>query len=49
MTMAPYLSFKGDCEAAFQLYASALNGKLGEMFRALADGGKTIVSLAKTF
>jgi len=33
MTMAPYLSFKGDCEAAFQLYQSVLNGKLGELFR----------------
>jgi PhnB protein len=33
MTMAPYLSFKGDCEAAFQFYQSALNGKVGELFR----------------
>jgi PhnB protein len=33
MTMAPYLSFNGDCEAAFLFYQSALNGKLGELFR----------------
>ena len=33
MNMAPYLSFNGDCEAAFQFYQSALHGKLGELFR----------------
>jgi PhnB protein len=33
MNMAPYLSFNGDCEAAFQLYQTVLNGKIGELFR----------------
>lgn len=33
MEMTPYLSFKGDCEAAFQLYARCLGGTLGPMFR----------------
>jgi PhnB protein len=33
MTMAPYLNFKGDCEAAFQLYQLTFNGKIGELFR----------------
>ncbi len=33
MQMTPYLSFKGDCEAAFQLYAQCLGGKIGRIFR----------------
>jgi PhnB protein len=33
MQMNPYLSFKGDCEAAFTFYAESLEGSLGEMFR----------------
>jgi PhnB protein len=33
MQMNPYLSFKGDCEAAFELYASCLGGELGPIFR----------------
>ncbi len=33
MQMHPYLSFNGDCEAAFRHYARCLNGRLGEMFR----------------
>ena len=33
MKMAPYLSFNGDCEAAFLMYQTALNGKIGELFR----------------
>src|SRR5262245_57960759 len=33
MQMAPYLSFKGDCEAAFTLYARCLGGQVGELFR----------------
>jgi PhnB protein len=33
MQMNPYLSFKGDCEAAFKFYAECLGGKLGDVFR----------------
>jgi PhnB protein len=33
MQMNPYLSFKGDCEAAFKFYEQSLGGKLGEVFR----------------
>ena len=31
--MNPYLSFNGDCEAAFRFYEECLDGKLGEIFR----------------
>jgi PhnB protein len=31
--MNPYLSFKGQCEAAFKLYERCLGGHLGELFR----------------
>ena len=31
--MNPYLSFKGDCEAAFNFYAQSLDGELGPTFR----------------
>jgi PhnB protein len=33
MQMAPYLSFDGQCEAAFALYAKCLCGQLGPIFR----------------
>ena len=33
MQMSPYLSFKGDCEAAFTFYEQCLGGKLGAIFR----------------
>ena len=33
MQIAPYLSFNGDCEAAFRLYEQVLGGRLGEIFR----------------
>lgn len=33
MQMNPYLSFKGDCEAAFTLYARSFGGELGPIFR----------------
>ena len=33
MQMNPYLSFGGDCEAAFKFYEQSLDGKLGEIFR----------------
>lgn len=33
MQMHPYLSFQGNCEAAFQFYAQSLGGKLGSIFR----------------
>ena len=33
MQMAPYLSFKGDCEEAFTFYARCLGGRVGELFR----------------
>jgi len=31
--MNPYLSFKGDCEAAFRFYERYLGGQLGTLFR----------------
>jgi PhnB protein len=31
--MNPYLSFKGDCEAAFKTYERCLGGQLGMLFR----------------
>jgi PhnB protein len=31
--MNPYLSFNGQCEAAFTFYARCLGGQLGEIFR----------------
>jgi PhnB protein len=33
MQMHPYLSFNGDCEAAFTFYEECLGGKLGPVFR----------------
>jgi PhnB protein len=33
MQMSPYLSFKGDCEAAFNFYAECLGGLVGHLFR----------------
>jgi len=33
MQMNPYLSFNGDCEAAFKLYEQCLGAKLGPIFR----------------
>ncbi len=33
MQMNPYLSFKGDCQAAFDLYERALGAELGPIFR----------------
>jgi PhnB protein len=33
MEMNPYLSFKGDCEAAFKFYEQSLGGQLGSIFR----------------
>jgi len=33
MQMNPYLSFKGDCEAAFKRYEQCLGAQLGPMFR----------------
>ena len=33
MQMNAYLSFRGDCEEAFTLYAECLGGKVGEIFR----------------
>lgn len=32
MQVNPYLSFQGDCEAAFDLYARCLGGRLGPIF-----------------
>jgi PhnB protein len=31
--MIPYLSFKGDCEAAFKFYEQCLGARLGAIFR----------------
>jgi PhnB protein len=33
MQINPYLSFKGDCEAAFTFYAECFGGQLGPLFR----------------
>ena len=33
MQINPYLSFKGDCEAAFTFYAQCFGGRIGELFR----------------
>ena len=33
MQMNPYLSFKGECEAAFTFYEQHLGGQLGAIFR----------------
>ena len=33
LQVTPYLSFKGDCEAAFQFYAQCLGGEVGTLFR----------------
>ena len=33
MQLSPYLSFKGDCEAAFTFYEQCLGGQLGAIFR----------------
>lgn len=33
MQMNPYLSFKGDCEAAFTFYERCLGARMGEIFR----------------
>jgi PhnB protein len=33
MQINPYLSFKGDCEAAFNFYAECFGGRLGPLFR----------------
>lgn len=33
MQMSPYLSFKGDCEAAFKFYEDCLGGQPGAIFR----------------
>jgi PhnB protein len=33
MQMNPYLSFKGDCEAAFTLYQRCLGGEIGAIYR----------------
>ncbi len=33
MEMSPYLSFKGQCEAAFRFYEQCLGGQVGAIFR----------------
>ena len=33
MQVNPYLSFKGDCEAAFKLYEQCLGAQIGAIFR----------------
>ena len=33
MQMSPYLSFKGECEAAFKFYEQCLGGQPGAIFR----------------
>ena len=41
MQISPYLSFKGDCEAAFKFYEQCLGGQLGAIFR---YGGTSLVN-----
>src|SRR6266540_3981196 len=43
MQMNPYLSFKGECEAAFKFYEQCLGGQPGAIFRYAGT------PLAKTF
>lgn len=43
LEVTPYLSFKGDCEEAFQLYARCLGGEVGTLFR---YGGSPMASQA---
>jgi PhnB protein len=33
MQIVPYLSFNGDCEAAFKFYEETLGGRIGAIFR----------------
>lgn len=33
MLMSPYLSFNGNCEAAFKFYEKCFGGQIGEIFR----------------
>lgn len=33
MNVSPYLSFKGQCEAAFKFYEQCLGGQIGAIFR----------------
>ena len=33
MQVNPYLSFKGECEAAFKLYEQCLGARIGTIFR----------------
>ena len=33
MQIIPYLSFKGECEAAFKFYEQCLGARLGQIFR----------------
>ena len=33
MNMTPYLSFNGDCEAAFRFYEQSLGAQVGQLYR----------------
>lgn len=33
MQISPYLSFRGECDAAFRFYETCLGGKVGDIFR----------------
>ena len=41
MQVNPYLSFKGECEAAFKFYEQCLGAQLGAIFR---YGGSALAS-----
>src|SRR4029453_13112214 len=45
MQVNPYLSFNGDCEAAFKLYEHCFDGELGQLFR---YGGSPMEHLVPT-
>lgn len=58
MQVVTYLSFPGTCEEAFTLYAEALGGKVGDLFRyegtdlakqVPADWGKKVMHGSLTF
>jgi uncharacterized glyoxalase superfamily protein PhnB len=58
MQVNPYLSFKGQCEAAFRFYEQCLGGQLGpilstaeaeRIFRELSTEGRVVMPLEKTF
>lgn len=51
-TVNTYLTFKGNCEEAFNFYKSAFGGEfeyVGRLFNALSTNGKVTMPMNKTF